>query len=234
MIHQYQIPYSVQEKFEDNVLNKLRKDFITMIERENIHATSYKILSSSSVNITHYQKTELIQLLLNMTADGINLLHQSYNLAFEAGVSNEFSPILDFLTGYYFEVDDIRNDNMGPLGWIDDSYLCFQGLQQINQIYSSIYNKNLIDIDFNPYISFMKQLLDQNELYELDRISLEKFASIDWKNILLRLVGVSFVNVIFGNHGRQQSYNDNSSGKSWERDMFENASKLGISLDFRY
>ncbi|MCL6257462.1 hypothetical protein M3O96_00060 [Aquiflexum sp. TKW24L] len=230
MEHQFQIPYSVQEKFPDKVLNKLRQNFISMIENENIQRTSYVLVSA--YNLNHNQKIELIQLMLNMTADGIYLLNQSYAQAEQANLSNEFNPILNYLTDYFFEVEDFRTDNFGPIGWIDDSYLCFSGLQQINQIYASIYGKKLIEIELNPYIIFMRGLLSQDELLELDKVLLEKFASIDWKNILLKMAGVSFVNMIFGNNRGNQSSGGNSDGKSWERQMFESASKLGIPINF--
>lgn len=232
-VHQYQIPSSVLTPFHHPVLERLRTNFLAMVEVENTKATSFEHLEKNFPQLTPEQKAGTIQGIINISADGIYLLDQAYMLAQQAGLSDEFSPILDYVTHYYFEVEDLENDDLGPVGWVDDSYLCFSALQKINHFYHLMFQNYLLNIDLNPYLQFLMQLLDQNKIYQLDASLNNRFSSIDWNNLLVKLSGFTMNNLNFGYQQVNQPPSQRSSwGGTWEDEMAERAARLGISWNF--
>lgn len=230
--YQYLIPLSVIHPFQNPVLESLRKNFLGMLQKETTSSTSYQLLTNNFPHLTQNQIIESIQVIINISGDGINLLNQAYILAQQAGLSNEFNPILNYVLEYFFEVEDIRSDNIGPLGWVDDSYLCFSSLQQINHVYYSLFQKWLINVDLNPCVHYLIQSLNQNELYQLDNLLKAKFSSINWNNLLIRMGGYAMYNLVFGQNFVNQNYGGSSWGGSWEDQMAERAARLGISINF--
>ncbi len=229
----YSIPASVLQPFQYSGLENLRIKFHSTIERENSAAASINYLREKQPDLTDIEKTELIQNIINVTADGLNLLNQACVFAEKEGLMPHFLPVLDYVTAYYLEEDDTRNDKLGPIGWVDDSYLCFSALQQINHIYYSMFGVWLINVDLNPYLQFLLQNLERKEIIALDQILTERISSIDWNAILTHLAGISMSNLAGAyqpgnNAGSQRS----SWGGTWEDEMAERAARLGISWNF--
>lgn len=231
--YQYQNPSSVLNPFHLSALESLRTNFLAMLEKENARATSFEYLGNSLPLLTPDQKAGTIQGIINVSADGLFLLDQAYIMAQESGLSAEFSPILDYVTHYYFEVEDLRSDESGFLGWVDDTYLCFSSLQKINHFYYSIFQQFLIDTDLNPYLQFLMQLLNQNEIHQLDSRVNNRFSSIDWHTLLIKLTGFTINNLNFGYQQVNQPASQGSFwGGTWEDEMAERAARLGISWNY--
>ncbi len=229
----YSIPASVQQPFQYSGLENLRMNFHRTIEKEYTVAASISYLREKHTHLTDIDKTELIQNIINVTADGLNLLNQACVFAQQEGLLQHFLPVLDYVTSYYFETDDIRDDSLGLVGWVDDSYLCFSALQQINHIYYTKFGVLLINMDLNPYLQFLLQNMEREEIISLDQILTERISSIDWNAILTHLAGISMSNLAganqpINNAGRQRS----SWGGAWEDEMAERAARLGISWNY--
>jgi len=225
----YEIPASVMYAFQNPDLENLRRIFMEMIHEEGERATSYFFLMKKFPNATELLVRDSIQGIINVTGDGINLLNQAFIFSTQAGLTKEFDPILHYVTDYYCHVDDIRSDDLGPWGWVDDSYLCFSSLQQINQVYYSMYRHWLFQVDFNPYLQYLVQSLDHEELLQLDHLLQTKFGTIDWNSLLMKFAGISISNMLFGNHPVEQNQ---SWGGAWEDEMNQRAARLGLSVSF--
>lgn len=227
--YQYQLPASVQVAFQNPDLENLRRIFLEMVKEEGDKATSFNFLMKKFPDASDQLVRDSIQGIINVTGDGINLLNQAFNFSSQAGLTKEFDPILHYVTDYFYHVDDIRSDDLGPWGWVDDSYLCFSSLQQINQVYFTMYQHWLFQVDFNPYLQYLVQSLEHEELLQLDHLLQSKFKTIDWSSLLIKFAGISISSMLFGN----QLVNDNHSwGGSWEDEMNQRAARLGISLNF--
>jgi hypothetical protein len=200
-----------------------------MVQEEGDKATSFNFLNKKFPAASEDLIRDSIQGIINVTGDGINLLNQAFIFSFQAGLTKEFDPILHYIIDYFYHVDDIRSDDLGPWGWVDDSYLCFSSLQQINQVYYSMYQQWLFQVDFNPYLQYLIQSLDREELLQLDNLLQTKFRSIDWNSLLMKFAGISISNMLFGNH---QVENTQSWGNAWEDEMNQRAARLGISVSF--
>ena len=227
--HRYEIPVSVLGAFQNPDLENLRRIFLEMVQEEGDKATSFNFLNKKFPAASEDLIRDSIQGIINVTGDGINLLNQAFIFSFQAGLTKEFDPILHYIIDYFYHVDDIRSDDLGPWGWVDDSYLCFSSLQQINQVYYSMYQQWLFQVDFNPYLQYLIQSLDREELLQLDNLLQTKFRSIDWNSLLMKFAGISISNMLFGNHQVEQNQ---SWGNSWEDEMNQRAARLGLSVSF--
>lgn len=226
--YNYQIPPSVSASFDNPRLENIRNVFIDMVHEERSQSTSFNFIKKSYSQLSDIQIADAIQNIINITGDGLNILNQAYTFSFQAGLSQEFIPILNYVSEYYDHIDDVRSDDLGPWGWVDDSYLSFSSLQQINGVYYSIYQQYLFQVDLNPYIQYLIASLEPSELSQLDKLLRQNFTSIDWTSILIKMAGMSITNILFGNY--QINQNNNWRG-SWEDQMNERAARLGISLN---
>ena len=229
----FAIPASVQQPFQYSGLENLRMNFHRTIEKEYTATGSMIYLREKYPHLTDIEKVEIIQNIINVTADGLSLLNQACVFAQQAGLMPHFLPVLDYVTAYYLKEDDIRHNNLGPVGWVDDSYLCFSALQQINHIYYTKFGVLLINIDLNPYLQFLVHNLQHDEIIKLDQMLTERISSIDWNAILTHLAGISMNNLGYANQqGNNAGSPRSSRGGAWEDEMAERAARLGISWNY--
>lgn len=84
-----------------------------MVERENNENLTYSIAKPYYPSYTDDELHQFIQAILNNIAETIIILLKANKKVVKLNETDSFKPIFNFLTDYFFQVDDVRSDSMG-------------------------------------------------------------------------------------------------------------------------
>lgn len=236
VMKKFTIPEEIKNISSNHQIEQIRQMYLKMVDRENNENLTYSIAKPYYPSYTDDELHQFIQAILNNIAETIIILLKANKKVVKLNKTDSFKPIFNFLTDYFFQVDDVRSDSMGALGWMDDCYLCLSSLNKLNENYKNETKELLVNIPLEDSIKVFKNFLKEEEVVKLDKMVEDKFNTIDWKTILIGVailaIGVIFVSLFFGGTGNDNIEEAGSNNIYIEDNMAKTAAEIGFSGNF--
>lgn len=98
------------------------------------------------------------------------MMKVAWTSACNVGLEKEMGRILEMVTSYWIEGDDVIPDYLGVIGLLDDAYCSLTSLQAVSDHYRLLTGKHLFPADLTGANKAMHQIIGEPYVTELDRI----------------------------------------------------------------
>ncbi|MGD8930736.1 MAG: hypothetical protein PVI22_17370, partial [Lysobacterales bacterium] len=94
----------------------------------------------------------------------------AWTAAGTVGLEDEMQRIIEMVTSYWVEGDDVIPDELGAIGLLDDAYCSLSSLQAVSDHYRLQTGKHLFPNDLNAANRAVRRIIGEPYASELDRI----------------------------------------------------------------
>lgn len=168
--------------------------------------------------IDQYEQT------LNSAIDVIPLIIEQVTMAAQqAGITHLLAPMLQQVTYYFLNNDDLIPDSQGTLGLLDDAYLAHAFLYQVNIAYQTNTGFLLLAFDPSPTIQVLRTVLGPQITTQLDQVVVQGVNQAIQQSYYEQLTQQNQTLPASGGPG--------SWGSSYEDEMSRMGAEMGISFN---
>lgn len=135
-----------------------------------IHTLLSEVASRVGVEATPQQLAACSSFVMHYLETVPYMMKIAYTSACNVGLESEMGRILDMVTSYWIEGDDVIPDELGVIGLLDDAYCSLTSLQAVSDHYRLLTGKHLFPDDLTGANKAMRRIIGEPYVTELDRI----------------------------------------------------------------
>ena len=181
-----------------------------------------QVFGQKGVAVTPQTLDEARGLVINYIQHVPDLLDELASTAEAQGLKDQVDPLLDGVTAYFEDPDDLVADSFGLIGLVDDAYLAYSALRQINQLAMHECGQELVADNLegvNQVIELLlgPELVSQLQQRAISELDLQDDSNPWWnvgKAVLGGLVAYGAYRMI-SNAAEQQMANTQPASSSW-------------------
>ena len=162
-------------------------------------------LRQVGVSMTAEQQADCLNFIKAYVRETPDLMDQAFSAAQQAGVLNQFQPILDQCFNYWATPNDFVPDNLGLIGNADDAYLTRMFLEAASGLQATQTGRPLLSVDLGPANRVMRGLIGEPIATNLDATVGQSIAAQLIQSGLQQLGGFGGLNLNMPNYGNYMS-----------------------------
>lgn len=189
-----------------------------------------QLATNQGVSLDENGIAQLISLLEQYVEGTVGLIEACAVSGEQAGIGSSISPVLQTALQYFLTPNDLLPNHHGLYGLLDDAYLARRLLGQVSELYRQNTGIPLIAIDIHQISGFVRSLLGESVVTQLDQIASGTIQQALMQHQLNTLYSQPAFS--FNMQSTSRTGGPGSWGPCFEDEMTRMAAEMGFSINW--